>query len=56
MLGEHHKDINAIAKNIAKGMKSDLKYGLITNLEVTLTHMDRARKELKKAQKELSLI
>ncbi|MGA3020551.1 MAG: hypothetical protein ABSD68_01210 [Candidatus Micrarchaeales archaeon] len=53
---EHQKNVRLIAKSIAKRVKSDLRYGLIENLDEVVEHMGRAQKELAKARKELEMI
>jgi hypothetical protein len=53
---EHQKNVRLIAKSITKKVKSNLRYGLIENLDEVLEHMDRAQKELTKARKELGMI
>lgn len=53
---EHQKNIRAINKRIASKVKTDLRYGLIENLNVVADHMEKAQEELEKARKELELI
>ncbi len=55
-LVEHQKKIKMINRNIAKKLKSNMRFGLVDNLEITLDHMDRAQKEIDKAKKELKMI
>ena len=55
-LGEHQKNIKQMNLRISKGMDSYNKYGLIDVLSMVSMHMERARKELEKARKELKLI
>lgn len=56
LLDEHQKDIKVISKTIARRMKSNMRYELVDNLELTLAHMEKAKKEIRKAQNELRLI
>lgn len=55
-LTRHQSNLKLIRKAIAKGMKTDLKYGLIENIDTVLKHMGKASKEMEDARKELKMI
>ncbi|VVB76968.1 Uncharacterised protein [uncultured archaeon] len=55
-LQEHQKNVNAISRKIARTLKTDLKYGLLENLDIVTTHMRNAKRELDRAKKELKRI
>lgn len=52
----HQKNIKLIRNAIAKKVSSDVKFGLIENLDVVMSHMSKATKEMEKARKELKMI
>ncbi|MGI0141635.1 MAG: hypothetical protein ACREBF_03230 [Candidatus Micrarchaeales archaeon] len=53
---KHQKSVTAIARSIGKKTSTDFGSGLIENLDVVITHMQKAQKELDKARKELKQI
>jgi hypothetical protein len=56
-LAEHRKRINAIEKRVARNkIRLDLKEGVLENLEIVSSQMEKAQKELDKARKRLKLI
>jgi len=55
-LSEHQKHMVVINKNIARKVKSDLKYGFIEKLDMVSNYMKKAQKEVDNAAKELKLI
>ena len=55
-LGVHQRKINAIAKKVAKTGKSDAMYGLVESLDLVMTHIGRAKRELDNAGKKLKLV
>jgi len=52
----HQKNIKVIRDAIAKKVNSDVKFGLIENLDVVMGHMKKAMKEMDAARKELKEI
>ncbi|MDE1827653.1 MAG: hypothetical protein KGH65_00625 [Candidatus Micrarchaeota archaeon] len=52
----HQKNIKIIRDAIAKKVNSDVKFGLIENLDVVMGHMKKAMKEMDDARKELKEI
>lgn len=52
----HQKNIKVIRDAIAKKVNSDVKFGLIENLDVVMGHMKKAMKEMDDARKELKEI
>ena len=55
-LKAHRENLKAIGKHIAKGMKTDMRFGIIENLDMVAMHMNNAKRELEKAKKTLKLI
>lgn len=49
----HQRNIRAINKRIAKRVDADFKGGLVENLDIVMSHMQKAGKELEKARKSL---
>jgi hypothetical protein len=55
-LALQQKNVEKVSKSIARKMSTNLKYGLMENLNTVGDHMGRARKEIGKALSELELI
>ncbi|MDE1860185.1 MAG: hypothetical protein KGH72_00525 [Candidatus Micrarchaeota archaeon] len=56
-LGEHQKKIRAIAKHVARsGYKTGLTEGVVENLDLVMSHMNKARKELERAGRRLKMV
>jgi fructosamine-3-kinase len=55
-LAVHQKEVHVVGKSIAKKMSTNMKYGLMENLNTVEDHLSRARKEIGKALSELELI
>jgi hypothetical protein len=52
-LKEHQKRVLEIGKRISKAAKSDVNYGLLEDLDIIATHMNKAHKEIVRAKKKL---
>lgn len=55
-LALHQKNIRLIGKRVARRMKTYEKYGLIENLTSVAISMDKAKRQIDKARRELKLI
>ncbi len=55
-LAKHQKNIKTIGRRIARKSKTDITYGLEDSLEMVITHMQKAQKELERAVKEIKSI
>ncbi len=55
-LAAHQKDVHAVGKSIARKMSTNMKYGLVENLNTVEGHIGRARKEVDRAMKALKSI
>jgi hypothetical protein len=56
-LQKHSKNVKTIGKRVVRQVwKTDLKEGLVENLEIVSNHMKRAQKELDSAKKKLKMI
>jgi hypothetical protein len=55
-LAAHQKDVRAVGKSIARKMSTNMKYGLVENLNTVEEHIGRARKEVARALKALKSI
>jgi hypothetical protein len=55
-LAMHQKNIMKIGNRVAKVAKTNMRDGLLENLDIVATHMRNATKEIEKAQKRLKRI
>ena len=55
LLATQQRDVRRVAKHIA-GMSTNLKYGLVENLDTVSDHIGRARKELDRAKRALKMV
>lgn len=55
-LAVHQKNILSIGRRVSKVAKTNLRDGLLENLDIVAVHMRNATKEIEKAQKRLKRI
>lgn len=56
-LQEHSRNVRAIGKRVVRRVyKTDLKEGLVENLEIVSNHMKKAQEELDSAKRKLKMI
>lgn len=56
-LKKHSNNVHAIGKRVVRKVwRTDLKEGLVENLEIVSNHMRRAQKELESAKKKLKMV
>ncbi len=52
----HQKMIKQINRRIAKSVSADFRGGLVGNLDIVMSHMQKAAREIERAKKELKRI